>query len=187
MRFPSQTHGRVAELFTGFCENRKIVDTVLVVNSCARGRATVQSDLDMAALVGPGTSAIDVAELEESWTRFASRNALVAQLMEMGPFCKLHIDFFDGQFVPAVWDEGGGPDTFEIEIGNRIAHSSVMREPGPYFKELSNRWLPYYENELRTDRLGMVRRACAYHLDYVKVLHERSLHFHAFDQLYKAF
>ena len=164
-----------------------MVDTVLVVNSCARGRATVHSDLDMAALVNPGTSVIEMAELEESWTRFASRNALVAQLMEMGPFCKLHIDFFDGRFIPAVWDEGGGPDTFEIEIGNRIAHSSAMRAPGPYFTELCNRWLPYYDNELRTARMGMVRHACASHLEYVKLLHKRSLHFHAFDQLYKAY
>ena len=187
MRFPSQTHQRVAELFAGFCENRGAVDTVLVVNSCARGRATVQSDLDMAALVNAGTSAMEAAELEESWIRFASRSALVAQLMEMGPFCRLHIDIFDGKFVPPVWDEGGGPDTFEIEIGNRIAHSSVMREPGPYFKELRKCWLPYYGNELRSARIRMVRQACLHHLEYISLLHKRSLHFHAFDQLYKAY
>jgi len=187
MRFPSQTHERVAELFAGFCENRKAVDTVVVVNSCARGRAAVQSDLDMAALLCAGTSDREAAELEESWKRFASRNALVAQLLEMGPFCKLHIDLFDGKFLPAVWDEGGGPDTFEIEIGNRIAHSSLMREPGPYFRELRALWLPYYSNELRSARIVMVRHACASHLEHIKLQHSRSLHFHAFDLLYKAY
>jgi hypothetical protein len=187
MRCPSQTHERAAPLFAGFCEDRKVVDIVLVVNSCGRGRATVHNDLDMAALVNRGTLVMEMAELGEVWTRFASRNALVAQLMEMGPFCKQNIEFFDGRFKPAVWDEGGGPDTFEMEIGNRIAHSSAMREPGPYFTELCNRWLLYYDNELRTARMGMVRYACADHLGYVKLLPKRSLPFLAFDQLYKAF
>jgi hypothetical protein len=161
MRFPSQTHERVGQLFTGFCENRKVVDIVLVVNSCARGRATVHNDLDMAALVNRGTSVTEMAELGEVWSRFASRNALVAQLMEMDPFCKLNIEFFDGRFKPAAWDEGGGPDTFEMEI------------------ELCNRWLPYYDNELRTARIGMVRHACADHLGYVKLLLAGSFYFQA--------
>jgi predicted nucleotidyltransferase len=187
MMFPTQTHEKLAELFAGFCKNRKVVDTVLVVNSCARGAATPQSDLDMAALVKVSTSDSELSELEASWARFASRSALVAQFMDMGPYCKLHIDFFNGGFVPAVWDEGGGPDSFEIEIGNRIAHSAVLHEPGPYFEELRRQWLPYYNNELRTSRVDMVRQACNYHLEYIRLLHSRSLYFHAFDQLYKAY
>jgi hypothetical protein len=187
MKFPTQTHEKVAELFAGFCKNRKSVDTVLVVNSCARGVATPQSDLDMAALVKADTAAEEIPELDLSWKRFASRSALVAQLLDMGPFCKLHTDFFTGAFMPTVWDEGGGPDTFEIEIGNRIAHSVAVGAIGPYFEELRQRWLPYYSDELRTERIGMVREACNYHLEYVRLLHGRSLHFHAFDQLYKAY
>ena len=187
MRFPTQTHAKVAELFAGFCKSRDSVDTVIVVNSCARGRATPESDLDLAALVSPGTSAPEVAELETSWKRFASKSGLVAHLLELGPFCKLHIDFFDGAFAPTVWDEGGGPDTFEIEIGNRIANSAVLDKPGSHFEKLKQLWLPYYDDELRISRISMVRDACAYHLDYIKLLHRRSLHFHAFDQLYKAY
>jgi predicted nucleotidyltransferase len=66
MKFPTETHERVAELFAGFCENRTLVDTVLVVNSCARGGATAQSDPDMAVLVDARTSAPEIAKLEAS-------------------------------------------------------------------------------------------------------------------------
>jgi predicted nucleotidyltransferase len=186
MKFPTQTHERVAELFAGFCKNRKLVDTVLVVNSCARGVAAAQSDLDLAALVKADTPGVEISELEASWNQFASRNALVAQFLDSGPYCKLHIDFFTGAFFPTVWDEGGGPDSFEIEIGNRIAHSAVLGQSGPYFSELRRQWLPYYSDELRTTRISMVRQACNYHLEYIRLLHGRRLHFHAFDQLYKA-
>jgi predicted nucleotidyltransferase len=185
--FPTQVHEKVAELFAGFCEKREAIDTVLVVNSCARGHAAAQSDLDMAALVNAGTSRLEIGELERSWNRFASKSSLVAQLMEMGPFCKLHVDFFDGVFAPAVWDEGGGPDNFEIEIGNRIHHSYVLHNAGQYFMKLRREWLPYYSFELRSSRIDMVRQACTYDLVHIKHLHDRSLHFHAFDRLYKAF
>jgi predicted nucleotidyltransferase len=187
MWFPTQTHEKVADLFAGFCKNRESVDTVMVVNSCARAKAAPQSDLDIATLVKAGTPTEEVAEMIAAWQRFAARNALVDKFMQMGPFCKVHIDFFDGTFVPPVWDEGGGPNTFEIEIGNRVAHSAVLHEPGPYFKELKKQWLPYYSNDLRIARVSMVRKACIYHIEYVKLLHKRSLFFHAFDQLYKAY
>jgi hypothetical protein len=110
MKFPTPLHERAAELFAGFAGHRDSIDTVLVVNSCAWGKATAQSDLDMAALVKTGTPASELKELEESWNRLAARNPAIAQFQEMSPFCKVHIDFFDGAFAPAVWDEGGGPD-----------------------------------------------------------------------------
>jgi hypothetical protein len=141
----------------------------------------------MAALVKAGTPTEEVAEMAAAWQRFAARNALVDKFMQMGPFSKVHIDIFDGAFVPPVWDEGGGPDTFEIEIGNRVAHSAVLHEPGPYFKELKKQWLPYYSNDLRIARVRMVRKACICHIEHLKLLHKRSLFFHAFDQLYKAY
>jgi len=185
--FPTRIHEKVAGLFAGFCRNRRSIDTVLVVNSCARGVATPQSDLDMAALVKADTPDMEISELGASWERFASRNARVAEFMNMGPFCKLHIDFFTGTFTPSLWDEGGGPDSFEIEIGNRIAHSAVWGSMGSHFEELRQQWLPFYGNQLRTERIEMVRKACAYHLEYIKLLHGRRLYFHAFDKLYTAY
>jgi hypothetical protein len=41
------SHERAAELIAGFCASRESVDTVLVDNSCARGLATAQSDLEL--------------------------------------------------------------------------------------------------------------------------------------------
>jgi len=97
------------------------------------------------------------------------------------------VDLFDGRMMPTVWDDGGGPDSFEIEIGNRVAYAAPLGEMGAYFRQLQSQWLPYYEEELRLSRLAMVHEASARDLDAVPFFLGRGLYFQAFDRLYKAF
>jgi len=51
--FPTPAHESAARLVDDFFAAQSSVDTVLVVNSCARGTATPESDLDLAILVEP--------------------------------------------------------------------------------------------------------------------------------------
>lgn len=185
--FPTNLHRQVAELTHGFFIAQAQVDTVIIVNSCARGQATPESDLDLAVLVVPEATKQDVQVLEKLWIDFSTRHPLVRQLKEVGPFALLHVDVFDGRVSPLEWDEGGGPDSFEVEIGNRVAHGVPFHDAGRHFQQLQSQWLPFYENDLRLKRLGMVRSACAYDLDHVPFFVRRRLHFQAFDRLYKAF
>lgn len=62
-----------------------------------------------------------------------------------------------------------------------------MDSAGNYFKELQNKWLPYYNEKLRLQRLKMTRNACEYDLDHIPFFIKRSLYFQAFDILCKAF
>jgi predicted nucleotidyltransferase len=186
MKFPTTQHAKAAELLGGFFEHRDPVDTVLVVNSCARGKATAESDLDMAVLVQAGTTEEQVKRMEAAWQKFASRNPTINQFTALGPWSRIHVDIFDGTFSAAPWDEGGGPDAFEIEIGNRIEHSVPLHAAGKYFRELRAKWLPYYGRDLRTARMKMVRNACAGHVERVAFYFRKGLPFHAFDILWKA-
>jgi hypothetical protein len=163
------------------------VDTVLVVNSCARGRAVPESDLDLAVLVKPAVTESGVSGLEASWREFLAGEPLFGEFQRSGRFTKVHLDVFDGRMTPAVWDDGGGPDAFEIEIGNRVAYAAPLHEAGAEFRRLRARWLPYYEEELRLRRLAMAREACAYDLEHIPPFLDRGLYFQAFDRLYKAF
>jgi predicted nucleotidyltransferase len=186
-KFPTQLHQQIAELAHDFFQRHPSVDTTLIVNSCARGDATRESDLDLAILVKPSTSRADFQKLEDLWRNFLFTNSVVLQFRKSGKFTRVHLDLFDGQFTPPVWDDGGGPDGFELEIGNRIAHAVPYLEAGPYFLELQSRWLPYYDEDLRNRRLAMAQAACIYDLEHVPFSLERGLYFHAFDRLYKAF
>jgi hypothetical protein len=100
---------------------------------------------------------------------------------------QIHLDLINGMYTPSIWEDGEGPDGFELEVGNHLAYSAVFSEPGSHFKNLQAEWLPYYNSGLQTQRLEMARRACEYDLDHIPLYHRRGLHFQAFDRLYKAF
>jgi hypothetical protein len=187
LSFPTALHQQVARLAGDFFEADALVDTVLVVNSCARGRAVPESDVDLAVLVTPVATAHDVQRLEGAWRTSVAAHPLVVKFRETGRFAQLHVDLFDGRFLPDVWDDGGGPDVFELEIGNRLAHSTPLSGPGDHFLHLRSQWLPYYNDPLRQSRLTMVRAACADDLERISMFLRRDLHFPAFDYLYKAF
>jgi hypothetical protein len=107
------------------------------------------SDLDVAVLVKSTTSVKELRELEMLWGEFAAAQSLIQQFRQAGRFSQVHLDVLDGRIAPSIWDDGGGPDSFEVEIGNRLAVSLPLREPGPRFRELQAEWLPYYPEDLR--------------------------------------
>jgi predicted nucleotidyltransferase len=187
LRFPTDLHQEVADLARSFFSAHADVDTILVVNSCARGRAVAGSDLDMAVLITPTAPSQGVQPLIMKWQQFMATQPTVQRFRSTGRFTQLHVDVFDGRMTPTVWDDGGGPDSFEIEIGNRVAYAAPLGEAGTYFRELQSQWLPYYEEELRLSRLAMAREACTRDLEAIPFFLGRGLYFQAFDRLYKAF
>lgn len=182
--FPTTDHAEAARLVSEYASELCDVDTVLVVNSCARGQAVPESDLDMALLI---SGHFDEAALETDWKAYLSANEELQRFRSRSAFSEVHLDFFDGRFVPQQWDDGGGPDDFEIEIGNRVAHAVPLRESGTRFKALQAEWLPYYEEPLRLTRLTMARSACLHDLECIPFYVGRDLLLQAFDRLYKAF
>ena len=64
--FPTSLHQNVAEIVLSYFADLAEVDSVLLLNSCARGQATPQSDLDMAVLVAPDLSEAQQNSLQSS-------------------------------------------------------------------------------------------------------------------------
>ncbi|CAN5819314.1 hypothetical protein BH11BAC7_BH11BAC7_12350 [soil metagenome] len=185
--FPTSLHQDTAGLINDYFLHIPNVDTVLVVNSCARGQAVPESDLDFAVLVKPGTSANEIENLESSWQIYAKAQPVLLKFKQSNQFAHIHLDIIDGNYIPTILEVGVASDFFEIEIGNHICYSAPMDNAGNYFKELQNKWLPYYNEELRLQRLTMTRNACEYDLDHIPFFSKRSLYFQAFDILCKAF
>jgi predicted nucleotidyltransferase len=187
LRFPTPLHEQAAEAAYDFFRPQAAVDTVLVVNSIARGQGVPESDLDMAVLVHPGALEEEVARLEAAWRHELDANQALLRFQQSGKLAHVHLDLVRGQYVPDVWDDGGGPDGFELGIGNQLAYGAPLQEAGPYYRRLQEEWLPYYDPGLRRQRLEMARAACAYDLEHVPFFVRRELYFQAFDRLYKAF
>src|SRR5262249_6743254 len=112
--FPTALHREAADLVGNFFSSHSCVDTILTLTSCGRGRAVAGSDLDMAVLLGPTAPNQEVQSLTMKWQQFMATEPKVHRFRSTGRFTQVHVDVFDGRMMPTVWDDGGGPDSFEI-------------------------------------------------------------------------
>jgi hypothetical protein len=185
--FPTPLHADSAEVIYNFFSAMPAVDTVLVVNSCARGQAVAESDLDFAILVKPQTSLARREELLCDCFNFFDSHPAIIKYKQSSRFAHLHLDIIDGNYTPTVLETGGASDYFEVEIGNQICYAAPMGNPGEYYTYLQHKWLPYYGEDLRLQRLNMIMDACDYDLEHIPLIIKRGLFFHAFDILIKTF
>ena len=142
--------------------------------------------LDLAILVTPGTSDHEMKKMLTEWESFSASAPAILKFRQLSPFAHVHLDIVEGKYVPGIIDAGEPIDYFEVEIGNQICYSAPMTRAGSYFQELKQRWLPYYEDEVRMPRLSAVKNACNYDLDHIPLLIKRELYFHAFYTLVEA-
>lgn len=187
LAFPTTEHFEAAETIGDYFSKRDEVDTVLVVNSCARGQAVPGSDLDFAILVHKDLKKTEIGKLERQWNSFASKDSSIFHYKSLSRYHGLHLDIIEGIYQPTIVELGASSDYFELEIGNQICYSAVYGSPGNRFLELRNQWLPYYSADLREQRLIMLRETCLYDIARIPHYVKRGLYFQALDTLSMAF
>jgi predicted nucleotidyltransferase len=185
--YPTREHARAAERITRFFSAREGVDAVLLTCSCARGKATRDSCLDIAVLVRPERVADRRAELDAAWGREYAGQSVYADLKAAGLYSHVDLEITAAQFQPGGHGWTTGADEFELEIGNLLVYSAPLWQGGGYWDELRARWLPYYGAEMRGERLEMVRGFFANNLGHIPPYVARGLFFQAFNRLYCAF
>jgi len=186
INFPTGLHRKATETIKDFFLEQQNIDTILLVNSIARGKATAESDIDIAILVSEAATTAEMIKLESIWNYFSSSDFTLNQYKNSAKVAQIHLDIINGIFEPAVWEDGGGIDFFEVEIGNRLLYSASLSGEGAYFKKLKSKWLPYYDTELQIERQQLAKLSCIYGLDHITGLVKRGLYFQAFDKLYSA-
>ena len=185
--YPTPEHRQAAEAIVDFFMAQFEIDALLLVNSCARGKATRDSCLDIVVLAQPDTLQARLAEWQNHWEQFEQTDAALDQLRHVGRYSVVHLDFVNGVFKPEERDEAAGPDDFELGMGNFLAYSVPLWEGSAYLAQLKRAWLPFYNETLRRERLGMVRRYCLNNLHHIPLYLERGLYFQSFDRLYNAY
>ncbi|MBL7791838.1 MAG: hypothetical protein JNK77_05930 [Saprospiraceae bacterium] len=75
--FPTILHQDTAELVRDYFWAIPKVDTVLVVNSCARGQTVPESDLDFTILVKPETTATEISNIEATWLDYSANQPTI--------------------------------------------------------------------------------------------------------------
>jgi hypothetical protein len=185
--YPTPTHADAAEAIAEFFRPMPEIEALLLVNSCARGKATPDSCLDINALTSPAALAAHGERLNREWEAFYGADPLFKRLRDAGAYSEVHLDILDGQFIPAEQDAMGPPNMFEVAVGNALVYSHPLWERGGALAALKAKWLPYYNDDLRRARLTSVRGFCVYQLRHIPLYAARGLYFQAFDRLYFAF
>ena len=78
--YPTPEHAAAAEAISEFFVTHYAIDAVLLVNSCARGRATRDSCLDMIVLAQPERLRSQLSALEAGWAKFEETNQAIKAL-----------------------------------------------------------------------------------------------------------
>ncbi len=185
--YPTVEHAEAARKIVALFSQSYQVDAILLTNSCARGKATRDSCLDMVVLVNNSSLLAQRDSLEKEWNLFQQTNPTILALREVGRYSEVHLDFIDGLFTPAEQEVGGSQDAFELEIGNYLEYSFPLWQSGDYLIRLKQKWLPFYSEDLQKHRLLMVRRNCLDNLHHIPLYVARGLYFQSFDRLYNAY
>lgn len=182
--YPTIEHERAADAITSFFAARSESESVLLVNSCARGKATVDSCLDIVVLARPG---FDASAMTVAWERFATEESVFTALRHAGRFSVVHLDIEQPVFDPPSHPADEYPDDFEIVIGNYVRYSVPLWDRDGHFAQLRDAWLPYYDDDLRLRRYAEVRECCRDTLAHIPPYVERGLYFQSFARLWGAF
>jgi len=181
--YPSLEHDQAARVVVDFFSGKPI-DAVILTCSCARGKASRDSCLDISILLSPEDFTTRRDALERQWDQFYESEEVFQHLHRVGKYSHVDLDFTEGHFQPQDWGWTGGPDNFELEIGNILVYSVPLLEKTDRFQKLKDRWLPYYSDQLRQERLAQARKYCLNNLDHIPLYVERHLYFQAFQRLY---
>ena len=185
--YPTEMHRDASQKTVAYFRESKGVEAILLVNSCARGKATKDSCLDIAVLVDPKTHKNRGNDLENKWQAYWRNESFFQKFRHSGKFSEIHAYVFDGVYSEDCFEWEGGPDPFEIEIGNTLAYSFPLHVNSERLDNLKKKWLPYYSEEVRTRRLKMIERYFFDHIDRIGPYVERGLYFQAFKRLHWAF
>src|SRR5512141_935457 len=98
--YPTPEHQAAAEVIVDFFVSKYKIDAVLLVNSCARGKATRDSCLDIVILAKPDPSRSQLKALEAGWEEFERSNQTIKALYQAGKYSVVHPDFINGTFLP---------------------------------------------------------------------------------------
>lgn len=183
--YPTPIHEQAVQTTVAHFSQQPEVEAIIMIGSGARGKSV--SDLDLHVLVRPDVSPQTRIALEQQWTHLYKTGEIFEQMRQMGKFSRIDFEVDDGNFIPQPRTWTSGPDEFELAVGNIVAYSVPLWQRSDYYQQLRTRWLPYYDETVRQQRLARVHMYCTNNLDHIPFFVGRELYFQAFNRLYDAF
>ncbi len=181
--YPTLLHEKAANKMVEIFSRDKSVMSILLTCSCARGKASKDSCLDICLIV---KNKNDIKNIKSKFNKVYGRDKILKGLSRAGKYSHIDIEITDGKIIPVERGWTSGPDEYELEIGNVFIYSMVLFDRNNHFKRLRKNYTPYYYEGLRRKRLKEVKEFMFNNLGHVPLLVKRKLYFQAFKRFYDA-
>src|SRR5260370_7160004 len=185
--YTTHEHEQAGRAVVDFFAARDDTDAVILMGSCARGKAVRGCCVDFLILLRPDVFPRGKDPLERQWKEFYTSAETFRVLQQLGKYSHVDLDFIDGRFVPKARGWTSGPDEFELEIGNTLVYAVPLWQRSDYLDRLKAQWLPYYSEALRQERLAMVRDFCVNNLHHIPLFLHPAPSFQPSNRLHHAF
>ena len=169
------------------------VQAIILTGSLARGKAVEGSCVDLFIFVGERQFENLVTSLRErarAYSSLGGRICFYEGELEGGILfgdVRVDICFTDGKLDPRSENPFDiTRDEFETTIGNLFVYSVMLYEKGDHYQKLKQKYLPYYNDELREIRLVGTSEEFAYKIWKTKWLAERNEYLSSFEALLEA-
>ncbi|HLC33112.1 MAG TPA: hypothetical protein VJJ82_04765 [Candidatus Nanoarchaeia archaeon] len=181
--YPTIQHENAAKRLVEIFSKEKNVMSILLACSCARGKASKDSCLDVYIIV---KTKADIKKIQQKVKNVSKKDRIFIELSEVGKYSHLDLDVIDGKIELTQRSWTSGPDEYELAIGNLFFYSVVLFDKNGYFKKLQKGYIPYYDEDFRKKKLEEVKKYMFNNLDHIPLYVERGLYFQAFKRLYDA-
>ena len=181
--YPTIQHEKAAKRLVEIFSKEKSVMGILLIGSCARGKASKDSCLDICIIVKTKT---DVKNIANRFKEIYKKDKVFIELLNVGKYSHIDLEVTNGKIKPIARGWTSGPDEYELSIGNIYFYSAILFDRNYYFERLKKEYVPYYGEGFRKDRLEEVKKFMLNNLDHISLYVERGLYFQAFKRLYDA-
>jgi predicted nucleotidyltransferase len=181
--YPTPQHEIASKRLIKIFSQENRVMSILLTCSCARGKATKDSCLDVCIIVKTKN---DINKIKKKFQTIYKKDKIFIKLLRVGKYSQIDLDVTDGKIKPSKRNWTSGPDEYELSIGNIFFYSIILFDRNDYFKKLQKKYLPYYDENFRKKRLTEVKKFMLNNLNHIPIYIERGLYFQAFKRLYDA-
>jgi predicted nucleotidyltransferase len=157
-----------------------------ITGSAARNEGSFDSDLDFNIFFAEDAPATEIAAILTRVENDVKRELATQPGSEVGIFFDIDLHVAPTLITPQPRGWTDGPDAFELEIGNTFVYTRLVFERAGYFTQAQARYLPYYDEQLREERLAATLKFCHNNINHIEPYVKRGLYFQAFRRLYDA-
>lgn len=208
LSFPSHMHESALNKVTRYFKSDPRVFAVLLMGSLARGQGSIGSSIDLVVFIDTDymKEFFKTEELRRRATYFEKMGGKVHRIIlpeaerQKGKHASTVRGEYEGEYgidfdnvrVDLVYKDGFIRlkdqlgiclDNFEPDVGNYLAYCVLLYERDDTYKSFAKKYLPFYDEEIRRERLEATRKEFDYRIWEAKQLAEKGVLFNSLSTL----